>query len=191
MRICGDDRCCYVCVVVVVCESAVTTAVVLYVCADVRFLALCLKLSRLCSAQANRPAARPLPAMQPPAAANAIVPRSRPMQDFTAWTGYGTAQFWNTIKECPDSACELMCIHLSKLGVINASEPTSRDLASQSAVASLGAQSMVVSQESAQHLFEKVKAGARMSIRTRSEAVTTACGDNRCLFFLHACRAIR
>ena len=63
---------------------------------------------------------------------------NRPLQDFLAWKSFGTARLWTDIQANPSLAGELLAQHLSSLGLVAPSEPTSADVASALVVAMFG-----------------------------------------------------
>jgi len=85
----------------------------------------------------------------------------KPMQNFQAWSNFGTRDFWQQIKDTPSLAPELVCELVRDLGGVNVSEPTSRDMAASACVALYGIpQCTTISQEVLSDLYRKIKASA-------------------------------
>ena len=94
-------------------------------------------------------------------------------QDYKAWQSFGTAKLWQEILESPELAAELLCQHISRLGLINPSERTSASLAAASLVAMHGPQAAsVIRQTELDNMFKFVKASLQDC---------TFSGDNRIL----------
>ena len=66
--------------------------------------------------------------------------RNRPFQDFIAWKSFGTQAFWAELLAAPHFACEMLSQMVSKLGCVNASEPTSASLAGAALWVTYGAE---------------------------------------------------
>ena len=82
----------------------------------------------------------------------------RQTQDFCAWTGYGTAEFWEELLSNPALAKELICQYVAELGAINPTEPTSASIAAAIALVMWGARASLIPDDDLEDLFWDVKA---------------------------------
>ncbi len=108
------------------------------------------------------------------------IKENKPLQDYHAWQGYGTAKLWADIIANPCLAPELIAQHMSKLGLVSPSEPTSAALAAAILVALYGpAAASVISNSEIQKHYDWIKA-------LRYANMHTFCGDYR--LYMHIAR---
>ena len=161
-------------VVVFVRDSAVTTAIVVSVCGDDRFLAVC-----RCTCKLLWSVGAAIQAHRLSSSVVAMSTRNRPMQDFVTWPAFGTKVFWDSVQELPEMALELICQRVHELGGINPSEPTSREVAAHAAVAKYGYPGCAtLAAEELNNMFDFAKASACMCTPPFARH---ASGDNRLL----------
>ena len=98
----------------------------------------------------------------------------RPTQDYLAWFGYGTAEFWQAVRANRFLLGELVCQYVAKVGAINPTEPTCAALAGAIVAVQFGARAATLGDHELDSIYLGVKASACMRTLCTSRAVTTA-----------------
>ena len=82
----------------------------------------------------------------------------RALQNWTSWTDFETAQFWETVQANPHAAFEYITSSMNCKGLINPSEPTCKGLSGGTNAISRGPMAMVMTDVEVDAVFQQVKA---------------------------------